>query len=577
MRRLRTSAHPNRWTYLILGICFFNISVKCQSTAESSVTSLPPASSLLQTTLPESDSTTELTTSATKTSSGSSFYTDSFSATVPSDSPNTTDGQHDHNTIEIVSGYETVELQEAGVIHDLTKSYNKMVRPTKNYTDSLQVTLTLSLNTIIDMNEVNQVLTSSVWMRQEWTDAGLVWNPSDYYGVDEIRLPSSDLWTPDIVLYNNAADSFEGGVMPTNAIVQSDGTVTWLSPAILKSACRLDPLFFPFDTQNCSLRFGSWSYDGYQLNLTTRGSEADTSVYSSNGEWELLGMPVEVHLVRYACCDTPYPDVRFYIILQRLSLFYMFNLVIPCIMISSLVLFVFQLPSDAGEKITLSITILLSLAVFLLLVAETMPPTSDVVPLIGQYFASCIILVGLSTGATVMAAANHHHGDSTEVPPWVRYLVLDKMACCVGLRSNFAVSPEDEEGGAGEGDDDASRPPLPGGVINPVFEDDDPSFMVDGASGGADGGAAAAIMMEEIIPDEGTSLIDRYVEQIARNVEYVAKREEQQDKSEAIATEWKHVAMVLDRFCLLVFTAVTVALTLTFMLMAANHVSVVKF
>lgn len=43
----------------------------------------------------------------------------------------------------------------------------------------------------------------------------------------------------------------------------------------------------------------------------------------------------------------------------------------------------FFLPPESGEKISLGITVLLSLTVFLLLVAETMPPTSAV-PVVGK-------------------------------------------------------------------------------------------------------------------------------------------------------------------------------------------------
>ena len=43
----------------------------------------------------------------------------------------------------------------------------------------------------------------------------------------------------------------------------------------------------------------------------------------------------------------------------------------------------FYMPSDSGEKVTMGITTLLSMTVFLMLVAENMPPTSDVLPLIG--------------------------------------------------------------------------------------------------------------------------------------------------------------------------------------------------
>ena len=46
---------------------------------------------------------------------------------------------------------------------------------------------------------------------------------------------------------------------------------------------------------------------------------------------------------------------------------------------------VFYLPPDSGEKVSLGVTVLLALTVFLLIVAETMPPQSETIPLIGEY------------------------------------------------------------------------------------------------------------------------------------------------------------------------------------------------
>lgn len=70
--------------------------------------------------------------------------------------------------------------------------------------------------------------------------------------------------------------------------------------------------------------------------------------------------------------------------LDRRILYYILNILCPCIWLNILSLLAFCLPPDAGEKITLGITVLLSYSVFMLLVAESMPPTSEFVPLIGK-------------------------------------------------------------------------------------------------------------------------------------------------------------------------------------------------
>lgn len=102
-------------------------------------------------------------------------------------------------------------------------------------------------------------------------------------------------------------------------------------------------------------------------------------------------MPAKKNVILYGCCSDPYPDITFTLHLKRRASFYIFNLLIPCMMISFLAPLGFYLPADSGEKVSLGVTVLLALTVFQLLVAESMPP-SESVPLIGQQTEEPFIL-----------------------------------------------------------------------------------------------------------------------------------------------------------------------------------------
>ena len=105
--------------------------------------------------------------------------------------------------------------------------YSRLIRPVANSTDRLTVYMRLKLSQVIgvvsdylhylhylhtistiiytiyttqDMRR--QILTTNVWVQQEWADYKLSWNPEDYGGVKFLHVPSQDIWLPDIVLYN---------------------------------------------------------------------------------------------------------------------------------------------------------------------------------------------------------------------------------------------------------------------------------------------------------------------------------------------------------------------------------------
>ncbi|XP_061644515.1 neuronal acetylcholine receptor subunit alpha-9-II isoform X2 [Phyllopteryx taeniolatus] len=328
------------------------------------------------------------------------------------------------------------------LLNDLMENYTSALRPVEDTDRALNLTLQITLSQIKDMDERNQVLIAYLWIRQRWHDAYLKWNKEDYDGLEVIHIPSNLVWRPDLVLYNKADDALSGP-MDTNVKLRYNGEITWDAPAITKSSCVVDVSYFPFDSQECNLTFGSWTYNGNQVDIFMGMDSGDLSDFVENVEWECHGMPATKNVIMYGCCSDPYPDITYTVLLQRRSSFYIFNLLLPCFLISFLAPLGFYLPADSGEKVSLGVTVLLALTVFQLMVAESMPP-SESVPLIGKYYIATMTMVTASTALTIFIMNIHFCGpEAKPVPRWAKVLIIDYMSkifCVYEVGENCASS-----------------------------------------------------------------------------------------------------------------------------------------
>ncbi|XP_064425797.1 neuronal acetylcholine receptor subunit alpha-5 isoform X2 [Mirounga angustirostris] len=351
-----------------------------------------------------------------------------------------------------------VAKHEDSLFKDLFQDYERWVRPVEHLNDKIKIKFGLAISQLVDVDEKNQLMTTNVWLKQEWTDVKLRWHPEDYGGIKVIRVPSDSLWTPDIVLFDNADGRFEGA--STKAVVRHDGTVTWTPPANYKSSCTIDVTFFPFDLQNCSMKFGSWTYDGSQVDIILEDQDVDKRDFFDNGEWEIVSATGSKGNRTDSSCW--YPHITYSFVIKRLPLFYTLFLIIPCIGLSFLTVLVFYLPSHEGEKICLCTSVLVSLTVFLLVIEEIIPSSSKVIPLIGEYLVFTMIFVTLSIMVTVFAINIHHRSSSTHdaMAPWVRKIFLHKLPKLLCMRSHVDRYFAQEEGAESPGRPESSRNPL---------------------------------------------------------------------------------------------------------------------
>ncbi|XP_006811689.2 neuronal acetylcholine receptor subunit alpha-2-like [Saccoglossus kowalevskii] len=418
-------------------------------------------------------------------------------------------------------------------------------------------------------------MTTNVWLKQEWVDYRLRWNPAEYEGLSVLRVPSTYLWLPDIVLYNNADGNYEPTLM-TKALVYNTGTIYWLPPAIYKSACKIDVQYFPFDEQNCIMKFGSWTYDGRVLDLVMMDEDVDLEDYWESGEWDILGSPGTKHVQNYPCCEEIYTDITFSFIIRRKPLFYTVNLIIPCVLISFLSVLVFYLPSDCGEKISLCISVLLALTVFLLLISEIIPPTSVLIPLIGRYLLFTMVLVTCSIVITVIALNVHHRSPSTHsMSPWVRKLFLESIPPWIGMRK-YSQSK------VGHMRELKLNSDIELQEYEPQTQNMDENFRPNECFSG---GSKVRTISQDVFkgPDEtgtfcmrtltgccGSASIPASVDEAVQNVKFIAQHLRNEDDFNTMSEEWKYVAMVMDRIFLLMFLIAVICGTGAIILSAPN-------
>lgn len=446
---------------------------------------------------------------------------------------------------------------------DLMVNYNKHRRPAPSPHEPVTIKLKLRLSQIIDVHEIDQRMTCSVWLKQVWNDSKLSWNPSEYGGVSVLYVPYEMIWVPDIVLYNNA-DSQYNITISTKATLHNSGLVTWEPPAIFKSNCPIDVRWFPFDEQKCRLKFGSWTYSenllllevldpegkvtysyepdekGVYSNVTIIEEGIDLSDYYPSVEWDIMSRRAIRRAKNYpSCCpdSDAYVDIEYFLELRRKPLFYTVNLVFPCVGISFLTILVFYLPSDSGEKVTLCISILVALTVFFLLLTEIIPATSESLPLIGKYLLFTMIMVTLSVFVTVISLNLHFRTPTTHrMPEWVKWLFLKVLPKLLFMRRPLA-----------ENDDSYRRVSQRRGENCEKVALNYHEHRVSRDLTRASSNAAVDERIQKLY--HSPAVIKAF-----ENICFIAELLKKKDVDDKVDEDWKYVAMVLDRLFLILFS-----------------------
>ncbi|XP_064626002.1 neuronal acetylcholine receptor subunit alpha-10-like [Lineus longissimus] len=216
--------------------------------------------------------------------------------------------------------------------------------------------------------------------------------------------------------------------------IWSKGVVAWPVQRIITTTCVLDMSNFPFDKQTCKVVMSSPSYTIDQLIFSNLNEKASLSFYQENSEWELLDSIQEVHIIADSDRESMDYDVMEYsvftlkLILQRRTGYYWVHILIPCMCISLLVALAFYMPIDSGERVSFTVTILLAFTVYQLLIADSLPRTSETTSRLSVYLTVLVCLSSLAVFLTMLVLNVHHQDPDKPLPKWFRWLTFRGLA-----------------------------------------------------------------------------------------------------------------------------------------------------
>lgn len=457
-------------------------------------------------------------------------------------------------------------------------------------------------------DEKNQIMQTNVWPTMRWIDYQMRWDPREYANIQTIRVPPDKVWLPDIVLFNNADGNYEVSFY-SNVVVEHTGDMLWVPPAIYKSSCTIDVEFFPFDEQTCAMIFGSWTFnkDEVTINYLTGKRQVELNDYSPSGIWDVMDVPGELIQSK--------SKIAYQIRIRRKTLFYTVILIIPTVLMAFLSMMVFYLPAEASEKITLAISILLALVVFLLLVSKILPPTSSTIPLMAKYLLMTFVMNIITILVTVVIINIYFRGPTThKMPSWVKTVFLKHLPMLLVMKR-----PDMEETHRQHHINKAKRRRKRGGINrasnigDAIFRKYEPGEFIEmshtkvhhpycsvrripveeatsllDARGGemrkdrAD--VHAEIATNECKENENRNMEDIFNEndsplrmplgvealRAIDAIEYITDHLRRENRFKRIQDEWKYVAMVIDRLLLYVFFAVTAGGTMGILFSAPN-------
>ena len=208
--------------------------------------------------------------------------------------------------------------------------------------------------------------------------------------------------------------------------------------------------------------------------------------------------------------------------------------------------------------------------VFMLLITEQIPATSDVVPLVAKFYMAVMLEMALAL-VTTCYVIKCYHSHTNEVPRWMGEILVKKLANFFGLKKSKELRKAEQEDNLKEDMRDFGylRDLTSNGSVKMIEcegnEDNEQSVLQ--LNNG---------MTKETEPPnflrERVKSADSVGKKILGNLEYISNSIQDAAKQELIKEEWLIVANLMDRIAIWFFSITMIATMVSIFYQAPGYV-----
>ena len=187
---------------------------------------------------------------------------------------NDTSGSGDDNLnimMNMSSHSHNSQYTEENLRRDIFTNYSKLTIPVKNNENAINLLYGISIESLVFFDQKAEKIKFNTLTTLIWEDQYLKWEDdprhnNHSHNQEFIVIPNYLIWQPDLELYNSGSkpELFEEN---GQSKLYKNGLIVYNRPTAYTFSCKLSLEEFPFDTQVCTMTFGSWKYPKAILDL----------------------------------------------------------------------------------------------------------------------------------------------------------------------------------------------------------------------------------------------------------------------------------------------------------------------